>query len=338
MINFLKKHWLFIVLGTLATLLSGLWFLKPQIVEESMDVSLAKLEKADIVGVDINPETKISFGVQVERQKRPVLQMTRKQSLTLEEITTISQKLGFFEKPLVAQDITAGTVYTWNNNDGNSLTITPKTNTIEYDRDLISSPPIELGNLPDPTVAKNKLFSLFEELGISPVGFSFEQKERYFVVSDFAISEAGASQASILELVFKPFFEQIIIATNSAEAPVISASFDKLGNILNFKIQNPINKITAGEQYPLKSLENVKNSIYKEGKMLQTTLDYQGTTLEDINLASITISEINLTYFLDYKADIIQPVYIMHGLAQSPRSGSHKIQIYLPAIESQYLK
>lgn len=335
MINFLKKHWLFVILGAIAALLVGLYYILPR--EETIDESLPKLERLEIDGINLNPNTRITFSIKVDPKTLPILNLKRRTSLITAEMRSFAEKLGFSGEPKGEQDIISGPIYIWSNNKY-LLSIYPQIIRIEYELDLISNPPPQLGVLPEPTVAKEKLFALFRQLEIPTEGVSFEQKERYYSVNDLGFYVVSKDKASILELNFNPIFNQTPIVTNSPEAQSITATFNKGGNIVGFKFQVPIALLAAGHPYLLKNLDDIKNSTYTEGKILQATLDYQGTTLEDVNLISINISKINLAYFLDDKTDIIQPIYIMHGLAQDSRNESHKIQIYLPAIKSEYFK
>lgn len=337
MIQFIKKHWLFIVLGALATLLALLWFLKPKAGEETIDRSLPRLERTEILGVTINPNTRIDFNTEVIQDKMPVLNLKRQEPLNPSQINQIAEGLGFLGEPRREQDVTLGTIYVWIDNE-RSLSISPQTNNIEYDTDLISNPPTEVGTLPNPLLAKGKLFALLEKLGLSLGNVHHNQKERYLKVEDLRIKEVDQDEASVLQLILNPFFNQIPVATNSPEEYFITASFDKDGNIIGFKIKNFLNSLTPAREYPLKNLDEIKGAIYNEGKILQTDIDRHTKTIKDVYITLIEITQSNLAYFISEKNSALQPIYILRGDAQISEGQQIPISIYLPAIKNEYFK
>ncbi|MBI3290113.1 hypothetical protein HYZ78_01825 [Candidatus Microgenomates bacterium] len=334
MINFFKNHWLLILLATLAAFLLGLWTLRP-FLGERIDESLPKLNKPEFEGVSLNPQTRIIFGPQTPQKVLSVLNMESKPPLTASQITHIAQPLGFFDDPLVEDDIISGTIYIWNN-EGYSLSISPLANRIDYSLDFISNPPAGTGNFPSPQVAKENLLGFLEKLGISFPGIEFIQKERYLAVSGYELNEVSPVRASILELNLTPTLGETAIVTNSPDEYIIVADFNRSGNILSFQINNSFGAIKTGQEYHLKNLEDIKNSIHQEGKILQAEIERHGKTIEDVYITSIQLSQGSLAYFLPKAGEIFQPIYILQGTAFATGVQQFPVTIYLPAIKSEY--
>lgn len=334
MINFFKNHWLLILLATLATFLAGVWVLKP-FLGERIDESLPKLGKLEFEGLDINPQTKISFNLETSQKALPILNIKREFPLTMPEVSRIAQALRFLEEPRIEEGITYGAVYIWNK-DGYSLSITPQANELDYSLDLISNPPTQTGDLPSPQPAKEKLLTFLDSLGISLPKTDFVQKESYLAVSGFDIKEIAPSRATILALTLNPTFNGTPIITSSPDDNMLIAEFDRRSELLTLKVKNSITSFTAAQQYHLKNPEDIKRSIYSEGKILQTEVEQHEKTVEDVYITSIQVTEATLAYFLPKDGDIIQPIYILKGIAYASEVQQFSVTIYLPAIKSGY--
>lgn len=334
MINFFKKHWLLILLATLAAFLAGIWILKP-FLGERIDESLPKLDKPEFEGVNLNPQTRISFNLQTSQKTLPILDIKRSFPLTMPEVNRIAQELGFLEEPRIEEGINYGAVYIWNK-DGHSLSITPQINEIDYSQDLISNPPTQTGTLPNPQQTKEKLLALLDSLDISFPQIDFVQKEHYLAVSGFDIKEITPDRASILELSLNPVFNSTPIITNSPDDNMLTAEFDRQGALLSLKVKSSIGSLTARQQYHLKNSEDIKRSIYSEGKILQAEVERHGETIGDVYITSIQIARASLAYFLPKEGGALQPIYILEGTSYAAGVQQFSVTIYLPAIKSGY--
>lgn len=334
MTNFFKKHWLLILLATLATFLAGIWILKP-FLGERIDESLPKLDKPAFEGINLNPQTRISFNFQTSQKTLPILNIKRSFPLTMPEVNRIAQALGFLEEPRIEEGVSYGAVYIWNK-DGYSLTITPQANDIDYSLDLIFNPLTQTGTLPNPQQAKEKLLAFLDSLGISFPQISFVQKEHYLAVSGFDIKEITPDRATILELSLNPVFNGTPINTNSPNDNMIIAEFDRKGGVLTFKVKNPVTSFTAEQQYHLKNPEDIKRSIHSEGKILQAEVERHGKTIEEVYITSLQITRASLAYFLPQEGNKIQPIFVLQGTAFATGIQQFPVTIYLPAIKSGY--
>lgn len=334
MIRFFKKHWLLILLATLAAFLAGIWILKP-FLGEKIDESLPKLKKIEVEGVSLNPQTRVSLNIQTSQKSLAILNAERKFPITALEMNRVAQGLEFLEEPTVANDVAVGTVYIWNK-DGHSLSITPQTNEIDYSQDLISNPPTQTGTLPNPQQAKEKLLTLLDSLGISFPQIDFVQKEHYLAVSGFDIKEITPGRASILRLSLNPVFTGIPIITNSPDDNMLTAEFDRRGEVLSFKAKNSIASFAAGQQYHLKNPEDIRKFIISEGEILNAQVERHGQTIEEVYITSIQLTQASLAYFLPQEGDTAQPIYVLEGTAYATGVQQFPVTIYLPAIKSGY--
>ncbi|MBI4057973.1 hypothetical protein HY405_01530 [Candidatus Microgenomates bacterium] len=329
MVTFIKKFWLFILLAALAALLTALWYLKPP---EQPPQKITTITGPSLPGELIDPKTQINFSAQTQETKAPVLRFERKDALSSTELNTLAQKFGFEEKPNVSNDVLLGDIYNWVS-EARSLRIVVTTHEITFKRNLQLSPPPETGQLPSQEIGRTSLFSFIKKIGfILPDGVV--EKTRFISLQGPVPVTTSPEDAQLLEISLLPTFKGIPLVDEDPKMAIARVWIDKGGTFARFEWQNPIISLTPQEEYPLKTTQEIQQSLITEGRLVLLG----GALAPESQVVSyITLSNITLSYLLHSEGNTAQPVFILSGDGRNFTRESSRVFIYLPAIKSQYL-
>lgn len=337
MVGLIKKYWVFMVLAALATLLGFVWFKKslaspvqkqPQVKEQS----LSKIEGFSILGVNVNPQTQFSFSVSSQpEEKAPLLSVVKNPPYTKEEMTEIAKTLGFTTEPVESGGDIEGKTLSWNQNP-NFLSVN-EGNNIDYGRDLILSPLPQKGQFLAKEDALAKIRGLLQKLGING-GLSSPQ-ERFLLLDAPIPVETKIENASIQEITSGQLVGGREIIDFKGEGFFVKAWFDKTGEIAKLQIRDIVSSASLGQEYPLKTLPEIKQAVQKTGKVF--FVEGASGPPDSDQLGSILISSIELEYFLATDGKTAHPVFLLKGIKQEAGE-SRKLSIFLPAIKDIYYK
>ncbi|MBI4059083.1 hypothetical protein HY404_02460 [Candidatus Microgenomates bacterium] len=317
MINFLKKHWLFIFLGALATFLVTLWLYGQSL--QKLPI-LPKITISELEGPAISLNTSLSFNITSPLPTQAVIYTYKNTALTSEQINNIAKILNFTVSPSMVQD-SQSTVYYWNDQD-KFLSVNINNGEISFGH--YQAP--QDNTLPFPTTdeVENLFNELAKNLGLSS-NLEFKvQQTRFLKTNGYNLAETDISRANLLELTATPQINNISITTFFGQPlAIMRISRDKTLYSLKTTI---LPNLTAGPSYPLKNIREIQAMILTEGKIFNSG---QSTENDQITLNSLGITKSKLVYYLSPKNTILSPVFILGG-------ENNTAQIGIPAISSNY--
>lgn len=337
MVGIIKKYWVFVILAAIAALLGFVWFKKssappvqkqPQVKERP----LPKIEGFSLLGVNVNPQTQFNFSVSSQpEEKAPLLSVVKNPPYTKEKMTEIAMVLGFTAKPVESEGTIEGKTLSFNQNS-NFLSVN-EDNKIDYGRDLILSPLPREGRFLTKEGALTQIRDLLQKLGIKEDFSAVE--ERFLLLSGPVPVGAGAEDASIQEIAAGRSVGGKEIVDFEGEGFFIKAWFDKTGEIAKLQIRDTLSSASSGQEYPLKTLSEIKQSLPGDGKIFFA--EGVGGPPDSGRFQSILISSIRLKYFLATGGETAHPVFLLEGTGQEAGK-SRKLSIFLPAIKDVYYK
>lgn len=328
MINFIKKHWLLIGLAGVASLLAAIWFIGRTNPEEKLP-DLPKLEIPIISGRTIEPATQVVLNIKLENAVGPVVSLARKQPFGTAKIQELAANFGFGEEPLVSQDIEKGSVYIYNSADY-SLVITPLSNEILYAKNLAQE------ELPDGVLPSEEVAAAKSAAFATSVGLSIDQyttKSFYLSSNGPEIQQVSETDADLIEVHLIKQFGGLSIVAQNIDFYTLRTWINKNGEIVRFEWRDEIESLTAGQEYPLKNIDELSTAIYIEGKIV--LVENKSEVGFTPNIGQINITQSSVAYFLPSSGDILQPVFVLNGTVTSGNI-NYPVWIYVPAIKSIY--
>lgn len=333
----MKKYWVFIILAAVATLLGFVWFKKSsatpvQKQPSPKEQSLPKIEGFSLLGVNINPQTQFKFSVSSQpEEKAPLLSVVKNPPYTKEKMTEIAKTLGFTTEPVESEGTIEGKTLSWNQNS-NFLSIN-EGNKIDYGRDLILSPLSREGRFLTKEEALTKTRGLLQRLGIN--GDLSSSQERFLLLDGPIPIETKPEETSIQEITAGLSVGGKEIMDFEGESFFVKAWFDKTGEIAKLQIRDILSSASLGQEYPLKTLPEIKQAVQKTGKVF--FVEGADGPPDSGQLGSVLISSIELKYFLATDGKTSHPVFLLEGASQEA-GGSRKLSVFLPAIKDIYYK
>lgn len=337
MVGLIKKYWVFIVLAAIATLLGFVWFKKssaPPVQKQPLvkERSLPKIEGFSLLGVSVNPQTQFSFSVSSQPEENaPLLSVVKNPPYTKEKMIVVARILGFTTEPFESEDIIEGKMLSWNQNP-NFLSVN-EGNKIDYGRDLILSPLPKEGQFLTKEVVLTQIKDLFQKLNIKR-GFS-SAKERFLLLDGPVPIETKVENASIQEIIIGQFVDGREVIDFEGEGFFVKVWVDKAGEIAKLQIRDTLSSASQGQEYPLKTLSEIKQSLPGTGKIF--FVEGVDGPPDPGRFQSILILNIQLRYFLATDGKIAHPVFLFEGTGQEAGE-SRKLSIFLPAIKDIYYK
>lgn len=331
MFGFLKKYWLFILLAALATLLAVLWYQSATQKEEISTPKLPMIDKPALPGRNIGSTSQILINAEPQETTTPLMKITRKPPFSTTEINGMSQALNFAGQPTVVQDVFEGAIYVWVNN-ALSLTITPNSNGIRLNRDLDLDPLPQAGQFPSLVEAINNFSSIIQKLGLTLP--TTNPTQRYIRFNGNVPETSIKEDSEIFELSYSFYLGEFLVVDHDPNMVETKIWFDKNGKVAKFEWQNPIESSGKINEYPAKDISEIIKFIKQEGEIILIG-DGSPEMPYPESLSKIDITSIKLGYLLPQQGEILQPIFILTGNAQS-MFGSFSTWIYLPAIKEEY--
>lgn len=337
MVGLIKKYWVFMVLAAVATLLGFVWFKKSSAppVQKQLPLkeqSLPKIEGFSLLGVSVNPQTQFGFSVSSQpEESTPLLSVVKNPPYTKEKMTEIASVLDFTTEPIESGGTIEGRTLSWNQNS-NFLSVN-EGNKIDYGRDLILSSLPQEGRFLTKEEALNQISGLLQRLGINRDLSS--SQERFLLLDGPVPIETTTEDASIQEIISGQFVDGREIIDFEGEGFFVKVWFDREEEIAKLQIRDTLLSASQGQEYPLKTLSEIKQSLPRIGKVF--FVEGVDGPPDPGRFQSILISSIRLKYFLGTDRKTAHPVFLFEGTGQEA-GGSRKLSIFLPAIKDIYYK
>ena len=252
-----------------------------------------------------------------------------------EEAKQFADSLGFTNEPIVAEDVSEGTVYLWSG---------PKDNLIIYTK----SRRIESGLNQTPTNVINKQLTNEAVAKISEdflrknfltpsenISFSFFSFFKSAGVPE-GLYQSDREEASIYQVNFSPVASEFKLLTLDPRSAPIYVWVLPDGTISKAVIGKNFEVAFSEEKYALKNYSEFTNSL---NKAILVTLDDGNILLSVLpkkDVQKIIVEEIELVYLKDSSdSKICQPVFLLKGKARvQGYEDEVNAQLYLPALKN----
>lgn len=246
----------------------------------------------------------------------PVLKAVPEGPFTQEEVIPFAEKLGFSNEPIVAEDVSEGTVYLWSDPKDN-LVIYTKSRRIEYGLNQTPDNVInkQLSNeaiikISEDFLTKNFLsaaekvtFSFFTFLKSAGLPEGFYQSTR--------------EEASIYQVNFSPISSEYKILTLDPRSSPIYVWALPDGIISKAIVNKNLSLSVSGAEIPLKNYDEFSASL---DKAVLASLDDGNILLSVLpksDVQRIVVNEVELVYLIDSSiSEAFQPVFLLKGKAR----------------------
>lgn len=338
MLSFIKKHWLVILLAAAAALLGFFWFsIRSQPQTTPPSVPQGVLERPGLPGEQINPGAQININVSPpQEQKTPLLLVSKTSPFTESETASFANKLGFSGQAFIAEDVSVGKTYNWSSRD-EFLIVVPRENKIVYGQDLLLFPPPKTGVLPQPTSAENQLLAFARNLGLSIPSTTNQAGVRYLSLAGPEPLLVSQQTADALEVSLVPQFEGKDLTLGGADFTMVVGWFDKNGNLVRLDWENPIDSISAEEEYQLKNLTEIRETVLQKGRVVVLE-DGLPIARAGNSLRTATINQVKIVYLVPSQGSLSHPVYVLFGQGRLSDGRSVEVEIFLPAIKEEFFR
>jgi len=269
-------------------------------------------------------------------QKVSYLRQSLNTPIPDEEIKKIATNLGFTKEASSINDIKMGPVYFYNN-PNNFLTIYPQIRKIKFGP--ATSSDSRILSAINKNLTDNAMVAIAEDFLINKVGLpkggikfnNFIYLERDPTLELF--KETDKNSAQIFQLNFTPSDAIYPILTLNPQQTTIYAQVLKDGTVLNSEVVFPGKLSPSINEYPIKSLEQIKNEA---DKAVLVSLNDSNINLPDLkegSVRNITVEKVSLVYLLDKPlAEELLPVFLLEGKASvQGYNNLLNVSLYLPA-------
>lgn len=323
MINFIKKHWLVLGLAVLATLLIVYWVQGRSGRSTSKNLpNLPLVAYPDIQGEGLPSD--ITFNTNPQLQLQVKTYQIAPRNLTPDQAKGIAKSFGFPENPSnISKDAVFGDYYLWLNGP-NSLSVRLAPLDLNFNQDLNNFSPPTDGDLPTEQAASNTVLSLLTIKGLSTPDLVYSVSSSKKVWND-----------SLLEVGISPIINQTKVVDNNLNSQLVTASLGKDGKIYSLLYKSGFISPKELISYPAKNFEEVKSSIFKEGKIVSLGQPIEQPVLLVPTSINIIKIEDALLYY-PQQPTLLYPIYILTGVAKT-NSGDQPVYIYMPAVNSKYV-
>lgn len=285
-----------------------------------------KTSSLPTLSIPVHFPYKLPLSLQVEKESfnfpknLPLLELQRHSSLSEELIEKVAGNLGFKEKPSSFKDINRGIVKFFNN-DKYSLSVYPEERFLKLGQafnpyDMIKNAiNKQLTEEDMEIVARDFLVNdlLLKSGSLKFMGINYLKADRGYEVFQTTNKDEG----EIYQLNFSLSDSPFPIYSLNPQQTFIYVQLLKDGSILNCEANLENDYLPSSEEFPLKTFSQVKSSL---DQAVLISLYDGNINLPDLNekdIEKIIIDKIELVYLMDNpKGKILQPVYLLSGLAQ----------------------
>lgn len=328
-LNFFKKYWLFILLGAItATVVVLRLFYVPSVkLQPTPTPKPLSLTPPQIEGQSLPRSIQVSLENFLYSKTMKIYQGVESRLLA-EKAKTIAQQLGFTTEPQISQNAFQETFYNWAKN-GEYLSINLKTSEINYGKDPYSLPLTKEGTLLSPTKTQETLYKLLEELDLVPSYSLQALKEQYLALLGPVMAEVTQEEAELIMVGLNPVLADTLLLGQNPHVSPISIMLDKGNNLVSFKYQSSFSSFDPKEEYQLKTIEEIEQTISKEGKIVFLGLM---TEAEEVKLRNINLNQAKIAYLQPLAENLIQPIFVLSGTATLETKEVVEVTVYLPAV------
>lgn len=335
-IEFLKKYWLFVLLGALVILVISLKIFAsspkpsptptPSITPSPSAPSLSPLI---INGKAIPSRAKFSAQTSFLPQNATVYQ-GEKSTLSEQEASNIAQKLGFAGPSNQEQDTVFGSFYAWSSSEY-YLSVWTQSPKIDYE---LASPRTALtkeGIFPDQNQAQSILNDLLNKADVKPPSGLVFLKIRYFKVVDNNFIESTSQNADFMQAGFAPSLNNYHLLTNNLFEPPVYLRLTRSSKIIRFVYTATFSNFIGVNSFPLKNQAQITSSLVTEGKIIDQ--DYSTDAAGNLDFTNAEFNQISLAYFQQPTVNnLLQPIYVLSGTGTLSNGQQTRITAFLPAI------
>jgi hypothetical protein len=250
------------------------------------------------------------------------------------EAKEVAANLGFTAEPIAADDLFEGKTYIWPGGEA-GLVIYSKSRRVEYS--LNESPAFINKQLSNKALIKISKDFLAESSLASPDEvefsfFTFYEKERG---GRHGFPFSTKEKASIYQVNFAPIKSEVKLLTLDPASSPIYVWLLPDGTVIKAVVSDLGKLSFSDEKYTLKDynsfIQSLQSSVFMsldDGSILLPTLPKN-------SLRRVTISEVELAYFVDPDAKTFQPVFLLKGKANIKDYPEEvNALLYLPAIKT----
>lgn len=324
MMNFVKKYWFLFLLAALAVLLTIAWVVgKTKGPEGGLidnDPDLPKVTYPVIPGSKIPNNTKITINTTVVNNNPLYIYRAIFVKISDQALQEIAQLLGFPAEPSRINHGALGKEYFWFR-DEFSLSIKPSPIEIRVVKE--GDPEIDQGiSFPTTVELTQIISSMVNIIGVNTANIKF-------------ITHQPKTIDSIIELNIDPVIDNIRITDANQLYRLITLQAER-GSLFSFywRLGFTDTQNTTTIPYLLKDIDGIKNSLEKEGVIVQIgTPDHVPIST---SVSSVLINNIEVVFFNEASSDLVYPMYVAKGVGETP-SGNQDVVIYLPAVKSKYI-
>lgn len=331
--EFLGKYWLFVLLGTLATIVVALKIITSQKtpppspikpVSPTPSAPVLKLE-----GKALPQNTRFLASTDTLPKTAKTYQ-GREKRLPDEQANQIAQKLGFAQPPTKDKGI-LGTFYFWNSEDY-SLNILLDLLGIDYNLNGYQTLPKE-GELPSQSQAQTILDNLLDELGLQPSFELIGLNPRYFKIKGTGFIETTPQEADFLQVGFVFSFQNSQLVSTSLFEPDVYLRIGRGGKLARFRYKAYFSEFTEERAFPLKNQEQIVSTLVSEGKIIDQDFTSEAA-IWGLDFTEAEFDQISLVYYEPTdKNQLVQPIYFLSGKGTLADGQQTRIVAYLPALQ-----
>lgn len=332
--GFLKNYWVFILLAALVMVIGAIKFTRPKTEAPTpTPISLSKppFPPPQIMGDPLPEETKISidrfdFPPKVKVYQREI------NEISPDKAKRIASSLGFTEEPQISEDAFEGKFYSWSTPE-NYLSIGLDSAKISYGKNLRLFPqPTGTEILPSFSEAQ-KIFNNF--LSKTNVNLPSEirfQNPKYLSQRGTRFQETTLEEADFIQVGVNLVINGYQILGQDPDSPSTYVLIGKDKKVYRFESFIPFLSFSAKDSYQLKSLAEIKSSIFLEGKIVSS--ETKGEKYVTQGLSRVNLNKIFLVYFEPFSKEnrIIQPIFVLTGQGVLSNNEAVELTVYLPAI------
>ncbi len=313
------------MLAVIATLLAIVWVQgeSNKTAKQSLP-NLPAITYPNLTGQNVPPA--ITFNLTgVDLPTQVSLYQISPKSLNSTQAKALARNFGFPENPSnISTDSALGDYYLWLSGS-KSLSVRLSPLDINFVQDPGSSPPPSEGELPNKQTAFTFVQNLLSTNDLNLIG------------TTLAVSGSRkTSEDNILELKLDPIIGQTKVVDNNTTTSLVTSYLGKDGKVYSLLYKAGFTNPHNPTGYPSKTLEQIKESLVKEGKIV--TLG--APTTEPALYVPVSVNIIRIEsalLFYPTQPDALYPIYILTGTSKT-NEGDQPVYIYTPAINSKYVR
>lgn len=239
------------------------------------------------------------------QKQLPIYNITSESSL-VSQAPKIAAKLGFNATPEQLTDINLGDGQSYSN-DSSSLTVYPQV--LSYQK---------YGNYSQSKGSQNidtlhqKAVNFISSLGL-PVNFSSDQVTYQIVYDEFTTITQDPQKANLTTITLNRELSGIPVTFQQYSTKV---TFDAQGNITKL-VYSQFPETKAGQTYDIIDPKTASEALLAgQGVLLriESPNSYEPTPA---NISAVDLESVNLSYFLNAKDSIVQPIWMFKGKSEN---------------------